>query len=163
MPGTIAPPSLDEIAETYQEAISLGLPPAKSVESKFSLPRTTASKKIRKARQAGLIPEDSHPKHSRKLVAVADALGISPDDLVTRSWFMLLVTCALSPCVRMHSDERGLITAKDLSAWLAVPCSVLANWRYLGSGPKYVKVGRLVRYRTSDVETWLEENTRTQT
>jgi hypothetical protein len=32
----------------------------------------------------------------------------------------------------------------------------LRQWRYLGIGPKYLKVGATVRYRTRDVEAWLE-------
>jgi len=59
--------------------------------------------------------------------------------------------------------EDRLLTGRELAAWLAVPHAVLANWRYLGKGPKFIKIGRNIRYRKSDVETWLEENTRTQT
>jgi predicted DNA-binding transcriptional regulator AlpA len=35
--------------------------------------------------------------------------------------------------------------------------------RVAGDGPPYVKVGRLVRYRPSDVETWLASLTRSST
>lgn len=34
-----------------------------------------------------------------------------------------------------------------------------SQWRYLGRGPTYVKVGRMVRYRRSDIEAWLNANT----
>ena len=40
-----------------------------------------------------------------------------------------------------------------------IPGRTLSQWRYLGRGPRYMKVGRLVRYRRSDVETWLDANT----
>jgi predicted DNA-binding transcriptional regulator AlpA len=40
----------------------------------------------------------------------------------------------------------------------------LAQLRYLGSGPPYVKItGRQVRYRRSDVAEWIEQQTRVQT
>jgi ABC-type glycerol-3-phosphate transport system permease component len=40
----------------------------------------------------------------------------------------------------------------------------LATWRHEGRGPKFVKVGdRRVRYRLSDVESWLDTQTRTST
>jgi len=38
------------------------------------------------------------------------------------------------------------------------PISVLtlADWRTKGIGPDYVKVGRLIRYRQVDLDTWIE-------
>jgi hypothetical protein len=39
----------------------------------------------------------------------------------------------------------------------------LERWRKDGAGPAYIKVGHLVRYRESDVERWLDEQTRTHT
>ena len=40
----------------------------------------------------------------------------------------------------------------------------LAQLRYLGTGPAYVKItGRRVRYRRLDVATWIEQQTRVQT
>lgn len=35
----------------------------------------------------------------------------------------------------------------------------LALMRHEGTGPAYVKVGRRVRYRMSDVEAWLDAHT----
>ena len=32
----------------------------------------------------------------------------------------------------------------------------LADWRCKGIGPAYIKVGRLVRYRQSDLDAWLQ-------
>jgi hypothetical protein len=39
----------------------------------------------------------------------------------------------------------------------------LANWRVLGKGPSFLKLGSLVRYRPSDVRSFLEENLRRST
>ena len=38
---------------------------------------------------------------------------------------------------------------------LGKPPRTLRQWRYLGAGPKYLKVGAAVRYRARDVEAWL--------
>jgi predicted DNA-binding transcriptional regulator AlpA len=45
----------------------------------------------------------------------------------------------------------------ELAAFLGdeFPEKTLANWRSQGSGPKFLKIGRHVRYRPADVETWL--------
>lgn len=56
-----------------------------------------------------------------------------------------------------------LLKPADLGAQIETSPAVLANWRYLGIGPKFIKLGRSVRYRVSDVETWLDEQTRQQT
>jgi predicted DNA-binding transcriptional regulator AlpA len=43
---------------------------------------------------------------------------------------------------------------------LGKPPRTLRQWRYLGSGPKYLKVGAAVRYRARDVEEWLSAQER---
>jgi predicted DNA-binding transcriptional regulator AlpA len=66
--------------------------------------------------------------------------------------------------VAMQSE---LLTPAELAARLQTPTAVLANWRYKGTGPKFVKIGGgirgNIRYRASDVEAWLDAQTRTQT
>ncbi len=43
---------------------------------------------------------------------------------------------------------------------LTVSKGTLANWRCSGlGGPKYLKIGRLVRYRTEDLEAFLNART----
>jgi predicted DNA-binding transcriptional regulator AlpA len=51
------------------------------------------------------------------------------------------------------TDE--LVTAADLADELQIPEKTLAQWRYLGRGPKFLKLGAHVRYRRSDVDAWL--------
>jgi predicted DNA-binding transcriptional regulator AlpA len=54
------------------------------------------------------------------------------------------------------STTQQLMTANDLAAELGLGPQTLAQWRWQGVGPAYVKVGqRLVRYRRGDVDTWL--------
>lgn len=38
--------------------------------------------------------------------------------------------------------------------------ATLANWRYRGKGPKYVKIGRSVLYRRGDIAKYLAKQTR---
>ncbi|NRQ49202.1 helix-turn-helix transcriptional regulator [Aeromicrobium stalagmiti] len=56
-----------------------------------------------------------------------------------------------------------LVAPDDLAAMLSVTTGQLAQMRYLGTGPQYVKVGTRVRYALSDVQTWLTEHRRSQT
>lgn len=56
-----------------------------------------------------------------------------------------------------------LMKPAELGARIGTSTAVLANWRYMGTGPRFVKLGgRSVRYRVSDVEAWLDQNTHQQ-
>ncbi|GAB2721744.1 MULTISPECIES: AlpA family transcriptional regulator [unclassified Arthrobacter] len=59
--------------------------------------------------------------------------------------------------------ESELLTPAELAAKLHKTAPALAQWRYRGMGPKFVKLGSGVRYRASDVEAWLDAQTRSQT
>lgn len=57
-----------------------------------------------------------------------------------------------------------LITTVEAARRLGLHPTTLGTWRVEGRGPKYVKLGaRKVRYRESDIEDWLDRNTRTST
>lgn len=49
--------------------------------------------------------------------------------------------------------DEYMLTA-DVAARFKIDQSTLRTWRKTGGGPRYVKFGRLVRYRRSDVEAW---------
>jgi excisionase family DNA binding protein len=49
-----------------------------------------------------------------------------------------------------------MLTIDELSEYLAVPVRTLYDWRLSGRGPHAVHVGRQLRYRVSDVQTWLD-------
>ncbi|PFW99803.1 helix-turn-helix transcriptional regulator [Nocardia farcinica] len=61
------------------------------------------------------------------------------------------------------TDQRPLAEPKAIAEFLGTTPQQLAQYRYLGKGPKFVKVGKRVRYRWADVEAWLDENTRAST
>ncbi|GAB3134929.1 hypothetical protein GCM10027289_27770 [Tsukamurella serpentis] len=51
--------------------------------------------------------------------------------------------------------EAPLATSRQVADHLGVDIETLANWRYLGKGPVFVKVGGAVRYDWADVATWI--------
>lgn len=63
------------------------------------------------------------------------------------------------------SDQvmERLVAPADLAEQLAVTVGQLAQMRYLGTGPEYVKIGTRVRYAPSDVRAWLDARRRAQT
>ena len=58
--------------------------------------------------------------------------------------------------VRLPHALADLMTPLDVSRYLGVPPGTLANWRYLGRGPAFLRVGRHVRYRDADVTAWVD-------
>ncbi|WP_160664117.1 helix-turn-helix transcriptional regulator [Pseudarthrobacter sp. ATCC 49987] len=59
--------------------------------------------------------------------------------------------------------ESDLMAPTDLATKLGKSQAALAQWRYLGIGPPFIKLGRNVRYRTRDVEAWLDRQTMQRT
>ena len=54
-----------------------------------------------------------------------------------------------------QAPERSLAKPLDVAEYLGVPLATLSQWRYLGKGPRWRKVGRHVRYDWPGVERWL--------
>lgn len=50
-----------------------------------------------------------------------------------------------------------LMVPAQVSAYLGIPTGTLANWRYQGRGPAFVRVGRHVRYRSEDISEWIDQ------
>jgi predicted DNA-binding transcriptional regulator AlpA len=61
------------------------------------------------------------------------------------------------------TDLPELATAGQVAEYLHTNVNSLAQMRYRGNGPKFIKVGRLVRYRWADVLDWLAQNTMRRT
>lgn len=61
-------------------------------------------------------------------------------------------------------DARLVTLApKEAARRLGIESSTLANWRWSGRGPRYVKIGGRVRYRAADLADYLDDRTRTST
>ena len=56
-----------------------------------------------------------------------------------------------------------LLDTNQLAEQLLNKSNTIEDWRIKGVGPRYIKIGRLVRYRLEDVELWLEAQTRNST
>ena len=54
---------------------------------------------------------------------------------------------------------KKLLSIEDLADYLNVEVTTVYRWNQLGTGPRYIKVGRYVRYRPEDVEVWLDART----
>lgn len=54
---------------------------------------------------------------------------------------------------------HDLLSEKELAAAVGVAAPTLRNLRCRGLGPRYVKFGRLIRYRWSDVEAYIAAST----
>jgi excisionase family DNA binding protein len=52
------------------------------------------------------------------------------------------------------SDGDRWLTRKELAARLGVPATTPAQWASKGTGPRYARFGRHVRYRLSDIIAW---------
>ncbi len=50
-----------------------------------------------------------------------------------------------------------LLTQAQLSEMLQIPVRTLEDWRLIGSGPPYIKLGRHVRYSAEAVSLWLSD------
>ena len=58
-----------------------------------------------------------------------------------------------------EQPER-LMTVGDLSTLLQVPPATIYAWRYKGIGPIGLRVGKHLRFRPSDVRTWIQMQVR---
>lgn len=54
-------------------------------------------------------------------------------------------------------SSAPLLTELEAADYLKVSIRTLQNWRHRGGGPKYTKLNnRMVRYRISQLEAWLD-------
>jgi predicted DNA-binding transcriptional regulator AlpA len=63
-----------------------------------------------------------------------------------------------------RTETEPLPTAADVAKYLNMSEGALAQLRFTGRGPKFIKLtGRQVRYRWSDVDQWIEEQVHIRT
>jgi len=63
----------------------------------------------------------------------------------------------------MLSPPERLISTKEAAAVLALSASTLAKWRIAGRGPRWVRMGRAVRYLTADLAIFVQSRLRHST
>ena len=54
-----------------------------------------------------------------------------------------------------HLSE--ILIPEEAASFLRISPETLRQWRHLGEGPKYLKMGRSVRYNREHLENWLQE------
>ena len=59
--------------------------------------------------------------------------------------------------INENGEKDKLMTPRQLAKYLESSISALSQYRALGTGPEYFKIGKMVRYRKSDVNQWLEQ------
>lgn len=50
-----------------------------------------------------------------------------------------------------------LLSIEDVADFLGVPKNTLYQWRTKGYGPAGRRIGKYVRYRSEDVDSWVEQ------
>lgn len=70
------------------------------------------------------------------------------------------LTTVPSPGAEPIPAASDLIDEPSLATRLGVSRSTLQSWRYAGRGPRFIKLGRMIRYRNADVDAYLRANTR---
>ena len=62
----------------------------------------------------------------------------------------------------MHTS-LSLLTEAQAAELLAISAKTLQAWRVRGGGPRYIKLGRCVRYRIDDIEEYVRQRTMAHT
>lgn len=60
-------------------------------------------------------------------------------------------------------DYPRQMNTRHAAAYLGLSHHTLNQWRHQGRGPLFVRLGRAVRYRKSDLDAYLEESIRRST
>lgn len=64
----------------------------------------------------------------------------------------------------ISTPAETLNTPAQVGERFGVTVGALAQMRYRGNGPKFIKLGgKQVRYRESDIQAWLDQQTRDRT
>lgn len=58
-----------------------------------------------------------------------------------------------------QAGAAALMTPAELADYVSIPVGTLYQWRSRKVGPKGIRVGRHLRYRRSDVDSWLDNRT----
>lgn len=57
-----------------------------------------------------------------------------------------------------HAPSSALFSQETVAAILDCSLATIERDRWIGSGIPFVKIGRLVRYRKSDIQDWLMQH-----
>jgi len=60
-------------------------------------------------------------------------------------------------------QDDVLIAAASVPEYIGLKTQTLARWRHEGFGPQWVRMGRRIFYRSSDLRAWVESRIRHNT
>ena len=63
----------------------------------------------------------------------------------------------------MSALPEDVLNEKETAALLRISIKSLQGWRYKGNGPKFLKLGRCVRYRRGDLQDFVLKALRSST
>src|SRR5690242_19298497 len=52
--------------------------------------------------------------------------------------------------------QPEMLTAQQVASYFDMSVACVRKWRVRRKGPKFVKIGRSIRYKRGDVESWLD-------
>jgi predicted DNA-binding transcriptional regulator AlpA len=58
----------------------------------------------------------------------------------------------------MKAAEDRMLKPEEVGVKLGVDVKTLTNWRYMQKGPKYVRMGKYIRYWLSEILRWSKEH-----
>lgn len=64
---------------------------------------------------------------------------------------------------KTQSQDLQLLTNDQTADLLGVSRRTLPVWRVYGKGPKFVKLGTLVRYKRTEIEAWVAQHSHAST
>jgi len=69
----------------------------------------------------------------------------------------------MSSLLITQEEAMSTVRVREAASRLGLSASTLNKWRTQGRGPQFVKLGRSVCYRTADLDSWLQDQTRSST
>ena len=69
---------------------------------------------------------------------------------------MQTTTSHRAPAKPLMPPAVVVFTTREAARYLGLSISTLNKWRCYGFGPKYLKLGRAVRYRQEELDRYLE-------
>ena len=70
---------------------------------------------------------------------------------------MQTTTSNVAPVKPLMPPAVVIFTTREAARYLGLSISTLNKWRCYGFGPKYLKLGRAVRYRQEELDRYLED------
>jgi predicted DNA-binding transcriptional regulator AlpA len=86
-----------------------------------------------------------------------DAALCGVRQLSTREEIMAEVLLAEADAASANGGERRTLTDVEVAAMLGVSRFTVRSWRLKGVGPRFLKMGRAVRYRPEDVREYEQQ------